>query len=56
MNIYYAVIAYPEKNSYAFTRASCKEEAIEKFMNNDFKVFIYEVRELDPGDGVIELW
>lgn len=56
MNIYYAVIAYPEKNGYAFTKASCKEEAIEKFMNEDFKNLIYEVRELNPGDGIIELW
>lgn len=56
MNIYYAVIAYPEKNGYAFTRASCKEEAVEKFMNEDYKNLIYEVCELNLGDEVIELW
>lgn len=57
MNIYYAVIAYPEKNGYAFTRAEDKEEAIEKFMNEDFNDLIYEVCELDlDDDEVIELW
>lgn len=55
MNIYYAVIAYLEKNGYAFTKASCKEEAIKKFMNTNFKHLIYEVHELNLEDGVIEL-
>lgn len=55
MNIYYAVITYPEKNGYAFTKAASKEEAIKKFMNKNFKYLIYEVHKLNLDDGVIEL-